>query len=81
MKLSRYLQNAGLGAASHLAKEIGSWPANVSDYGNGKREVPVIHCVLIEKATGGQVTRRDLRPKDWKLIWPELAAQSKRVSP
>jgi len=24
-------------------------------------------------ATNGQVTRRDLRPADWHLIWPELA--------
>jgi len=23
-------------------------------------------------ATNGQVTRRDLRPADWHLIWPEL---------
>lgn len=28
----------------------------------------------IERLTGGQVTRRDLRPEDWARIWPELAA-------
>ena len=28
-------------------------------------------CVLIERASGGQVRRVDLR-SDWKLIWPEL---------
>lgn len=33
---------------------------------------PVL-CVLIERATGGQVTRKDLRPDDWQDIWPELA--------
>ena len=33
---------------------------------------PVL-CVLIERATGGQVTRKDLRPNDWQDIWPELA--------
>lgn len=31
-------------------------------------------CVRIERATGGAVTRRDLRPDDWAQIWPELAA-------
>lgn len=26
-----------------------------------------------ESATGGAVTRKALRPDDWKQIWPELA--------
>ena len=31
-------------------------------------------CVLIEKAIGSQVTRKDLRPDDYWLIWPDLPA-------
>lgn len=27
----------------------------------------------IERATCGQVTRQDLRPHDWRQIWPELS--------
>jgi DNA-binding transcriptional regulator YdaS (Cro superfamily) len=34
--------------------------------------VPIERCVAIENATGGKVTRRDLRPKDWRSIWPEI---------
>lgn len=30
-------------------------------------------CVAIERASGGMLTRRDLRPADWIAIWPELA--------
>ncbi|QGA51089.1 transcriptional regulator [Pseudomonas brassicacearum] len=26
-----------------------------------------------ESATGGCVTRKELRPDDWKQIWPELS--------
>jgi len=37
--------------------------------------VPPEHCALIEKATVGEVTRRELRPSDWRSIWPELADQ------
>jgi len=33
-----------------------------------------IYAAAIERATNGQVTRRDLRPLDWQAIWPELAA-------
>lgn len=40
-----------------------------------KSEAPTKHCAAIERATGGQVTRRDLRPHDWHQIWPELAAE------
>lgn len=43
--------------------------------GNWKvRGVPIEHCAAIELACGGVVTRRELRPNDWKRIWPELAA-------
>ena len=38
-----------------------------------RQSVPPEYCALIEKATGGAVTRKDLRPKDWQKIWPELA--------
>lgn len=31
-------------------------------------------CVLIEKASDGKVTRKNLHPADWESIWPELKA-------
>ena len=34
--------------------------------------MPIERCAAIERATAGAVTRRDLRPHDWHLIWPEL---------
>lgn len=38
-----------------------------------QRGVPIERCVQIERATGGAVMRWDLRPTDWRDIWPELA--------
>lgn len=35
-------------------------------------------CVSIERESGGAVSRRELRPDDWRQIWPEL---SEKVSP
>jgi DNA-binding transcriptional regulator YdaS (Cro superfamily) len=46
---------------------IGNWKL--------RNSVPVEYCALIEKATNGIVTRRELRPNDWQKIWPELADQ------
>jgi len=46
----------------------------ISAIGNWKsRGVPLDQCAKLERATAGTVTRRDLRPKDWRDIWPELA--------
>ena len=61
------------GGRAALAKLLN---VTVAAIGNWKmrQSVPVEHCAQIEAATGGQVTRKDLRPDDWNLIWPELAA-------
>lgn len=62
-----------VGTQAALAKAIDVSPAIVQQWRVGARPVPVKHCLAIERATHGAVTRRDLRPDDWHLIWPELA--------
>ncbi len=76
MLLKNHLSTAGRGSASLLGREIGVSPVLISQWANGDRPVPVERCVAIERATKGVVTRRDLRPNDWHLIWPELAQPS-----
>ena len=45
-----------------------------SAIGNWKtRGVPWEHCPAIERMTNGHVSRQALRPRDWRLMWPELA--------
>ncbi len=43
--------------------------------------VPAEYCVAIEQATEAAVTRRDLRPDDWHLIWPDLVESFSQGSP
>lgn len=69
MNLDQYLTDK---SAADLAKDIGVTPVLISQWRNGIRPVPIERCVSIEQATAGQVTRKDLRPDDWHLIWPEL---------
>jgi len=73
MELNLYLKR-NHGNASKLAATLGLSPVLVSQWAVGGRPVPVTRCPAIERATNGLVTRRDLRPQDWHLIWPELAA-------
>lgn len=61
------------GSQAALARRLGVTPAAVAQWLKGLRPVPPKQCVTIERATAGRVTRRDLRPDDWHLIWPELA--------
>ncbi len=71
MKLSAWLEiERGRGAA--LASAIGVSPVLVSQWSTGPRVPPIERCVPIERATAGQVSRRDLRPDDYLDIWPEL---------
>lgn len=79
MILKNHLSIIGRGSASLLGREIGVSPVLISQWANGDRPVPPKHCVAIERATNGAVTRRDLRPDDWHLIWPELAAAPQKV--
>lgn len=37
---------------------------------NGRLPSPE-NCIGLELATGGLVSRKDLRPDDWHRIWPE----------
>lgn len=40
-------------------------------YGNRQASAEV--AARLESATNGDVTRKQLRPEDWSVIWPELA--------
>ena len=71
MNLNDYILNSAKPAAI-LAGEISVSPVLISQWRSGTRPVPIERCVAIERATNGQVTRRDLRPHDWASIWPEL---------
>ena len=40
----------------------------------GHREMKPKEALRVEAATGGELSRRLLRPKSWADIWPELAS-------
>ena len=64
------------GAAKKLAEALGISPSYLSQMSSGITPVSPERAVLIEKSTGGAVTRRDLFPDSWERIWPELKEQS-----
>lgn len=73
MNLDQYLQDK---SAADLARTLGVSPVLVSQWRKGSRPIPIERCTQIEAATGGNVTRQDMRPDDWARIWPELIKAS-----
>lgn len=59
--IERAIEASG-GRQSELAKAIGVAPQALNQWVTGVRPVPAKHCIAIEQAAGGKVTRHDLRP-------------------
>lgn len=72
---ARALAEPGAPRVAHIARALDVTDATVSEWRTGRRPIPIIHCCAIERLMSGTVTRRDLRPDDWHLIWPELATK------
>lgn len=56
---------------AEFARAIDVSPQFVTKLLNGK-QVPPLRATQIEVLTGGKVTRKQLRPDDWRQLWPEL---------
>ena len=67
-----------MGSQLNLARQLQVTPVTVNQWlrpagAKNARPIPPKQCVRIEQVTGGAVTRKDLRPDDYREIWPELA--------
>ncbi|MDN7936414.1 YdaS family helix-turn-helix protein [Burkholderia metallica] len=72
MELSNYLASRKVTQAA-FATRLGVSQGLIYQWLTGRRPIAIDKCVAIERITAGEVTRRDLRPADWRDIWPELA--------
>lgn len=58
-----------LGGLSGLARAIKVTPPTVHQWVSGRRRIPVLRCLDIERATNGAVRCEDLRPDvDWSVL-------------
>lgn len=76
MNLKTYLSKLERGGASRLADALGVSISFMSQMASGAAAISPARCVAIEQATNGAVSRKDLRPDDWNLIWPELSCDA-----
>jgi len=72
MNLKHYLEQLERGGVKSLADHIGVSSSFLSQMASGRCKISPARAVLIESATNGIVSRKELRPADWMSIWPEL---------
>lgn len=61
-------------SVKRLAEAVGVTSGFICQIKSGEKQCPEKLAVAIERATGGAVTRKDLRP-DWRELWPELEGE------
>jgi DNA-binding transcriptional regulator YdaS (Cro superfamily) len=76
-KLLAYLNSLSQEERQRLEAATGTTVAYLRKAVSAKQRIGAEICVAIEKATEGKVSRRDLRPMDWQLIWPELVTSER----
>lgn len=72
MVLNEYLSDK---SQTEFAKRLGVSQGLVWQWMNGRTRVTPEKAAEIERKTKGEVTRRELRPDDWWLVWPELVTE------
>ncbi|WP_232457273.1 transcriptional regulator [Burkholderia ubonensis] len=83
MDLDQYLARPGAMSVTELLAQMQALGYRVKSNAQirqwrhryGGRAPSPENCVGLERVTRGAISRRDLRPNDWHLIWPELAQQ------
>ena len=78
LKLTEHALLQLLGGTNKVARMCDVEPAAVSQWRkNGiPREQLLFLAARIEKESHGLVTRQDLFPNNWYLVWPELLPKS-----
>ena len=78
-KLLAYLNSLSPEERQRFEAATGTTVAYLRKAVSAKQKLGAEICVAIEKATGGKVSRMDLRQQDWHLIWPELVRGERKT--
>ena len=54
-------------------QKTGTTRGHLRQIAYGNRQASAEVAARLEAATNGDVTRKQLRPDDWAVIWPELS--------
>ena len=72
MELKKYIANLAPADRECFAEKVGTTKGHLQNAAYGYRACSPELAVAIERFTNKQVTRQELRPDDFWLIWPDL---------
>lgn len=72
MKLNDYLKLLDRAARDAFAASCETSPGHLRNVAYGYRRCAPELAALVELHSQGQVTRRELCPDNWQIVWPEL---------
>lgn len=72
MLFKNYFFQLDAKARKGLAERVGTSVGHLTNFSYGYTMLNPAVCVAVERDSACQVTRQELRPDDWKEIWPEL---------
>jgi DNA-binding transcriptional regulator YdaS (Cro superfamily) len=86
MHLREYLSQDGSLTAAEIRQRMNELGAKVKDDAQIRQWAAIrrpdpANARYLELATGGKVSRKDMRPDDYAAIWPELSGPSKKFKP
>lgn len=73
-KLIKFLNALPKPSQINFAIACGTTVGYLRKAASSNQLLAVATCVLIERESRGEVSRKDLRPDDWAANWPELDA-------
>jgi len=68
-------------ATDQQVENTGTTRAYLRQIGYGHKPASPEIAVRVELTTSGAATRKELRPSDWSLLWPELQASDPQHTP
>jgi len=68
--IKAYLLPLSQAQRREIARKVGCTLGHLNNLTYGFRTVAPKYAPALERVTG--ISRKHLRPKDWKMIWPEL---------
>lgn len=72
MNLKDHLASMPMTMRAAFAARCGTTRGHLQNVAHARRDPSPVLCVAIERFTNGVVSRCDLRPDDWREIWPDL---------
>lgn len=77
--LIKYINNLPASSRNIFASNCGTTLGYLRKAASTGQVLGAEICVAAELASKGEVTRKDIRPTDWHLIWPELLDKPQEV--